>query len=697
MAVQRKGDNNYMNWFKRLFKKQNNEENNDNRTIKDPPKPFLIDSYMEEYRNSFKNQHDNNQNHSNNDNSDNTNNNEDDDSFNNNNVTDTDAESLEDFDMSWLSSPEDRAYDEKNHNYEHELRKHFGYDSFREHQKQIVELLATKNNVLASCPTAFGKSICYQLPALMMPGMTIVVSPLISLMKDQVDNLQKKGIYSGGYINSTQTTDERQKEIKRIFNNEIKILYVSPERLASRSFLEILKSVKIGLLIVDEAHCISQWGHDFRPDYLNIKNIRWEIHPAAIGMFTATATEEIKKDIIQQVGLYEDEDYKKEIKEYYVNRVEINNNRDNLKNVVIPVDSNSQKYHAIIEIANTIKGKGIIYCGTRKKVKEVAKHLDNMKIKSDYYHAGRSEDERLYVQNSFFSDEGIQVIVATNAFGMGIDKPDIRYVIHWDMPGTLENYVQEAGRAGRDGKQSACILFYKPGDEELHEYFAKEAKIETDVLYNTYKYIYNSKTVGKDKYDHKYKAIHQDVFDQDLQIPEDKTKIMLSQLNTIGLIRWYPNLPYIFNIEVKAYEKDEKLQHLATQDQHQISELCKKFNMNPEDLYCYLIEQKAENNLNFWGKEESLIFNVSNHGAPLAKDTILFTTLFYHIKSCHENKLTKSNNIWNTFAPMNAERRLSNNTSTSNPLKIVATAITATNIYRIPTAKCCSHPYGYGQ
>ena len=525
---------------------------------------------------------------------------------------------------------------------EAELKKHFGYNQFRPGQREIVALLAKKHNVLASCPTAFGKSICYQLPALMMPGMTVVVSPLISLMKDQVDNLRKKGIQSGGFINSSQTTEERQKEIKRIINKKTKILYVSPERLASRSFLEILKSVKIGLLIVDEAHCISQWGHDFRPDYLNISNLQWEIHPAAIGMFTATATEEVKKDIIQQMRLYEDENYKKDIKEYYVNRVNFNVDRNNLKNIVIPVDSTSQKYHAIVDIINTIKGKGIVYCGTRKRVEEVSKHLDRMEgIKSDYYHAGRPEHERLNIQNSFFNNNGIQVIVATNAFGMGIDKPDIRYVIHWDMPGTLENYVQEAGRAGRDGKQSVCILFYKPGDEELHEYFAKEAKTETDVLYNTYKYIYNSETVGTDRYNHKYKAIHQDTFNQDLQIPEDKIKIILSQLNKFGLIRWYPNLPYILNIEVKIYEKDEKLQYLATQDQHQITELCKKFNMNPEDLYDYLIEQKDDENINFWGKEESLIFNVTNHGAPLAKKTICFQSLFGYIKSCYEKQINK--------------------------------------------------------
>ena len=216
-------------------------------------------------------------------------------------MLDTTNENLEDFDMSWLYSDEDNEYNAKQHNFEQELKEHFGYDSFREGQKEIVELLATKNHVLASCPTAFGKSICYQLPALMMPGMTVVVSPLISLMKDQVDNLKKKGIHSGGFINSTQTSQERKKEIKRIEDGTTKILYVSPERLASRSFIAILKSVKIALLIIDEAHCISQWGHDFRPDYLNISKVMWEIHPEAVGMFTATATEKVKKDIIQQV------------------------------------------------------------------------------------------------------------------------------------------------------------------------------------------------------------------------------------------------------------------------------------------------------------------------------------------------------------------------------------------------------------
>ena len=524
---------------------------------------------------------------------------------------DTTTESLEDFDMSWLDDEEDKAYNNKTHNFEQELNTYFGYNSFRDGQKQIIELLANKKNVLASCPTAFGKSICYQLPALMMPGMTVVVSPLISLMKDQVDNLNKKGIHTSGFINSTQTSQERQREIKRIENNETKILYISPERLAIRAFIATLRNVKIALLIVDEAHCISQWGHDFRPDYLNISKAIWEITPEAVGMFTATATEEVKKDIIRQVGLIDDNT----TGTVSVKRVEINANRDNLKSTVIPTNSNSDKYQIVVEIANTIKGKGIIYAGTRKKVEEIANHLNKMEsIKSDYYHAGRSENERLKVQNSFFSNQnGIQIIVSTNAFGMGIDKADIRYVIHWDMPGTLENYIQEAGRAGRDGEQSSCILLYNAGDESLHEFFAKERSPKTDMLINTYKYIYNCKSIGSDKTGQTFKIIHQDTLKDEVQIPEDKTKTILTQLNRYGLITWYLNMPYIVNIEVKTIKRDKNLEYLASQDTHRLDELCEKLEMNPQDLYYYLTDQKNMDNINFWGKEDAIIVRSSNN------------------------------------------------------------------------------------
>ena len=281
---------------------------------------------------------------------------------------------------------------------------------------------------------------------------------------------------------------------------------------------------------------------------------------------------------------------------------------------MIPVDSNSDKYQIVVEIANTIKGKGIIYAGTRKKVEEIANHLNKMEsLNSDFYHAGRSESERLKVQNSFFSNGGIQIIVSTNAFGMGIDKADIRYVIHWDMPGTLENYVQESGRAGRDGEQSSCILLYNADDESLHEFFAKESAPKTDMLINTYEYIHNNKPIGKDFTGQSFRIIHQDTLKDEVQIPEDKTKIILTQLNRYGLIEWYLNMPYIINVEVKTIKRDKNLEYLASQDTHRLTELCEKLEMNPDELYYYLTDKENKDNINFWGKEDAIVVRISNN------------------------------------------------------------------------------------
>lgn len=513
------------------------------------------------------------------------------------------AENMKNYDMSWLNDPAPDV------NLETELKRYFGYDSFRDGQREIVEALVNREDILASCPTAFGKSICYQLPALIHPGLSIVVSPLISLMKDQVDNLLKKGIKSGGFINSTQTEKERQHEMKRIANNETKILYISPEKLASRWFTSLLAEKEIGLLIIDEAHCISQWGHDFRPDYLNIFKAKLKLSPKATGLFTATATKEVKKDILHQIGLHEED----------TKIIEHSVERNNLKNTVIQVDSESHKYDALTELVENISGKGIIYAGTRKKVEEVAHYLKSLEINSDYYHAGRPENERLNIQDSFFSDSGIQIIVATNAFGMGIDKEDIRFVIHWDMPGTLENYTQESGRAGRDGKDSICVLIYNTGDEKLHKWFAEERSPNNDTLVHTYKEIYNSKSVDG------CRIININTLEDATELPMDKIKIILTNLNKYGLIHLHQNMPSILNIQVKTKEKDKTLTILARQDDHQLEELCEELNISAVKLYSYLTEQKEEGNINFSGKEDSLIIEIRNHTKNYAKSIELFT------------------------------------------------------------------------
>ena len=520
--------------------------------------------------------------------------------------------------MAELHKPDPKP--EKDIDLELELKTHFGYDEFRDGQREIIEHLVNERNVLASCPTAFGKSICYQLPALILPGLTLVVSPLISLMKDQVDNLVEKGITSGGFINSTQTTDERKHEMKRLENRQTKILYVSPEKLASRWFVELLKQQDIALVIIDEAHCVSQWGHDFRPDYLKIYNLISRLMPKAVGMFTATATEEVKKDIIDNITPYDD-------------NISINHNveRKNLKNIVVRVENNSQKYEGLIEAIENIEGDGIIYAGTRKKVEEVAEYLINHNINADYYHAGRTERERKDVQESFFTESGISVIVATNAFGMGIDKADIRYVIHWDMPGTLENYTQESGRAGRDGKDSICILLYNEGDESLHNWFTKQSTPKLNSLIHTYEYIKNHKGIGE------YKIIDKTVLADEVDVSEDKTNVLLSNLEKYGIIQWHNNLPAIINIEVKSRKPDKVLDILKTKDTFSIYELCEILDENPNEAYSTLSNMQKYNELKFWGKEDGTLVKVKN-----IKDIKERLQLHIEMEQCETKKNQKT-------------------------------------------------------
>ena len=475
-----------------------------------------------------------------------------------------------------------------------ELKIHFGYDEFRDGQREIVEHLVNERDILASCPTAFGKSICYQLPALILPGLTLVVSPLISLMKDQVDNLLEKGITSGSFINSTQTKDEQKVEMDRLEQKKTKILYVSPEKLASRWFIEILNKQDIALIIIDEAHCVSQWGHDFRPDYLKIHNVTVKLMPKAVGMFTATATNNVKEDIVSNI-----EPFNKIV------RVNHSVERENLKNIVIRTESNSQKYETLIGLIENIEGNGIIYAGTRKKVEEVAEYLNDHKINADYYHAGRTEDERKNIQESFFSESGISVIVATNAFGMGIDKADIRYVIHWDIPGTLENYTQESGRAGRDGKDSICILLYNEGDESLHKWFTEKSAPKLKSLLHTYEYLENHKGIEQ------YRIFRSSDLADEIGVSEDETKTLLSKLQAYGLIIWHFNLPAIINIEVKSRKQNKVFDILKTKDTFSINELCEILEENPNDVYSTLTRMQKHNEIKFWGKEDSTTIEVT--------------------------------------------------------------------------------------
>ena len=339
------------------------------------------------------------------------------------------------------------------------LKKYYGYDSFRPGQKEIIDAILDKKDVLGIMPTGGGKSICYQIPALLLEGVTIVVSPLISLMKDQVDTLKEYGV-AAELINSTLSNHEFREIIDQAREGSYKLLYVAPERLETESFLSLLEEIPVSMVAVDEAHCVSQWGHDFRPSYRRIHSMieRLPKRPI-ITAFTATATPHVKEDIIKLLDLYHPFEYVSSF------------DRGNL---YFEVRKPSNKLQEIQTYLSEHKGEsGIIYCATRKNVEEVCERLNHLGIAATKYHAGLSDEERKQNQESFLFDE-VPLIVATNAFGMGIDKPNVRFVLHYNMPKNMEGYYQEAGRAGRDGDLAECILLFSTQDIMTNRYLIEK-------------------------------------------------------------------------------------------------------------------------------------------------------------------------------------------------------------------------------
>ena len=354
------------------------------------------------------------------------------------------------------------------------LNKYFNYPEFRQGQIDIINSIYSGKDTFALMPTGGGKSICYQIPAIAFQGTSIIISPLISLMKDQVDTLVSKGV-NAAYINSTLSTEEQNLTLHKLKSNEIKILYLAPERIESKSFIESIRNIHIPFLAIDEAHCISEWGHDFRPSYRKVSLLR-EIFPNAItGAFTATATNDVKDDIIKSLNLRTPNVYF-----YGFNR----------KNLSYKVVESKNKNEDVLKLVKNINGSAIIYAGSRKRVEECYNYLKGKINKISYYHAGLNEQFRKNQQDKFLSNES-NIIVATNAFGLGIDKADVRKIIHIDLTATIEAYYQEAGRAGRDGKEAECILLYNNSDRGLQDYFIKMSYPLYDDIVKVYNYLYN--------------------------------------------------------------------------------------------------------------------------------------------------------------------------------------------------------------
>lgn len=350
------------------------------------------------------------------------------------------------------------------------LRKYFGYISFLPFQEDIIKDILLKKDVFVLMPTGGGKSLCYQLPPLLLDGLTIVISPLIALMKDQVDGLKANGI-AAAYINSSLSFEEIQNIKNELLENKISILYVAPERIVLPNFLSFLQLLNISLIAIDEAHCISEWGHDFRPGYRQLKLLKESFPRVPLIAMTATAIPEVQKDIIAQLKLVNPNCYKASL------------NRDNLFYQVKPKDN---AYHQLLKyLKNHEKDSGIIFRSSRKSADDLANKLKEEGYRVLPYHAGLDADLRTETQNKFVKNE-IEIIVATIAFGMGIDKPNIRFVIHYDLPKNLETYYQETGRAGRDGGVSDCILFYSYGDKRKTDYFIEQKVDENEkrIAYN---------------------------------------------------------------------------------------------------------------------------------------------------------------------------------------------------------------------
>jgi len=352
------------------------------------------------------------------------------------------------------------------------LEKHFGHRKFLDGQAQVVSSILAGKDALVVMPTGGGKSLCYQLPAMCMDGVTIVVSPLIALMKDQVDALIEKGI-PAAMINSTLTPDEQWERINKMRDGDYKLVYIAPERFRSQSFTDALRDCAIGFFAIDEAHCLSQWGHDFRPDYLRLGSAIEKIGAPQIGAFTATATPEVRADIRKVLKLRDPFEC--------VSGFE----RPNLALRVTHCEKEAKKYKRIESIVKRYK-TGIVYCSTRKHVEAVTAELAAWGLSVVAYHGGKDDQAREEAQNLFISRKR-DVAVATNAFGMGIDRSDVRFVIHYDVPGSIEAYYQEAGRAGRDGEPSVCELLFNYADTRTQEFFIDGNNPGYAVIQDTYR------------------------------------------------------------------------------------------------------------------------------------------------------------------------------------------------------------------
>ena len=414
------------------------------------------------------------------------------------------------------------------------LRTYYGYESFRGQQEEIIESVLAGHDTLALLPTGGGKSLCFQIPTLVNETLCLVITPLIALMRDQVENLRKRDIRAAA-IYSGMSYEQQRIVLDNCQFGPYRFLYVSPERLESADFRKRLSELPIGLVAVDEAHCVCEWGYDFRPSYLRIAQI-WENMPAdkhvPILALTATATREVEADIIEKLRISNFE-LKDNGQPWMVFRQSFH--RENLRYVVRHCEDGEDKLQQIVRILNGVPGTGIIYVRNRKRCQELSDWLQTQGFSSDYYHAGLDSTERARRQTSW-KEGKTGVMVCTNAFGMGIDKPDVRFVVHYDIPSSIESYFQEAGRAGRDGQQAYCVLLYAPEDKakmrkRVSDHYPPQAFIE-----RVYDNVCDFLQVGEGSgLGHTF-SLHMDEFCQVMHLPVIQTNSALHLLSQAGWI-----------------------------------------------------------------------------------------------------------------------------------------------------------------
>ncbi len=453
------------------------------------------------------------------------------------------------------------------------LKKYFGYESFKPGQEAIINSIIQGRDALGVLPTGGGKSVCYQIPALLLPGICLVISPLIALMKDQVDALNVLGI-PAAFINSAMSIGEIRTRMAEASQGRYKLLYVAPERLASEQFTSLLQKLSISMLAIDEAHCVSQWGHNFRPSYLKIKDLIKRIGNPVVAAFTATANERVQKDIISLLDLSQC-------------RLFIGSfDRPNLEfRIEEPTDPDSY----VINYAKSHKGKsGIVYASTRKKVENLYYFLRNNGIKAGMYHAGLTAEQRNRHQDSFINGN-TPIMVATNAFGMGIDKSDVRYIIHYSMPMSIESYYQEAGRAGRDGEKSVCILLRNSDDYKLNKFILSGNYPPVKAVENLFNRVQKRKISGiPTELILSRKAAGSNIRESALRKVMEYGYVHIRN----GIV--FPTDKDVFELTQEEIDKhkQEELAKLDTMDQYFEEETCLRsyilryFNEEPESEHC---------------------------------------------------------------------------------------------------------------